>query len=166
MLANYGQFFTIQENDLITYLHTKSIKRKKLGVECNQMMLTTIKCMILYKNPAGLINRFNKEVYHYLFSLDKNNYGTISYTNTNKNCKFCKKTTASFAHIFKYNYNCVNQPLMCVNCYIDCIVFSNNCMKELAMPNIFKLFCLYKRINIFININNDVFNYIFYLSIQ
>lgn len=84
----------------------------------------------------------------------------------NKKCKVCKKIQATYEHILSKNYYMVNKPLICDGCLQSCVYFSNIYIVEFSMPNIFKLYCLFKQTDVFKNLVNDINYHIFYMMIQ
>lgn len=100
------------------------------------------------------------------FCIMINDIGTILPTHGNKKCKLCKKNTAIYEHVVQSNYYMINKPLICEECLQICINFSNKFIVELAMPNIYKLYSLFKKTLIFKTLICDINYHIFYMMIQ
>ena len=165
-LIDYGRYLNINESELKIYLTSKKQMGRNLAANSNINLLNIIIAMILNKNPAALVNKYGDQHYLIMCNILDNTIGTIELKQNHKKCKICNKNNASHVHLLDSNYNMVNQPILCQGCLQVCIDFSNKCIIELAMPDLFDRYCLFKSTSIFKNLINEINYYIFYLSAQ
>lgn len=161
MSIDYKRFLDVIHIDL-----SRKVMGRKLSSKCNSDLLRFITAMISFKNPSGLIGRYIEHRNNNSLIVMLDNLGTILPIRfVGGKCKVCRKNQITHAHISPDNYYTSDKPLICNQCLQGCIEFSNQYIIELALPNIFKFYCLFKQTTIFKNLVNDVSYYIFYMSL-
>jgi len=167
MSVDFKRYLDVTSDNLAIYLFDKKIMNKNLSAKSNIILLNIITAMINYKTPRLLINRFDKYLFKSCFvHLIDNDICTILPSHLNRKCNSCKKNQATYEHVTKNNYYLANKPFICDVCLQSCVDFSNYSIMALSMPNIFNLYCLYKKIDIYANLIHEIKYTIFYMIIQ
>lgn len=80
-----------------------------------------------------------------------------------KQCNLCKNK-ATYEFVYESNRS-INILKICNRCVDIALIYSKQCVKDLAMSKIYELFILFKDTIIYKSLVNDVSHYIFNLSL-
>jgi hypothetical protein len=165
----YSFYFNSNDEDIKTYLMTKKLGRKSLKTKSNLYLAKILTSFILSKNPDKI---YNKKEYVYGTSRyesiksaikygiaikHKNPYGVIiGISNTTTLCQ-CNKHVISYEYIFG---RCSHY--FCSQCLYQLMRLSTQYILEIATANMIKLFWSLRQTNIFLELNANVFNILFY----
>lgn len=163
-MLDFNKYVNINHDDLYHYLIVKKVDNKKLSANTNIDLLNMIIAMVTYREPKKVICRLS-HLYtksNFVHVLD-NKIGTLYPYTGNKKCK-CKNK-ATYEHVLQDNYYMKKKPCFCDECVNKCIDYANGFLFDLSLPQLFKLYCLFRQTTIYKNLVNDINYTIFWLSL-